>query len=401
VVVAARDDVSLKGGVIGSIAGDGATGNAGAILMGVGSLSIASTSNHPAGLTTETSGNGDAGLIYVEADKDISIRGDESGNESGIASRVAEGTANTSGAIILDARSLFLRDGAKVTVDNQGSGVAGDTVIAMREDIILRDQAQISAIARSGEGGRIFLTSGDFLLLIRNSEISTQAGSIDRPGGINGGNITIGTRYIITAPASSNDLDAEAFGGAGGRIDIRADRLYDIRERSLSSLSNDISATSGFGEPGEVTSNVLNADPTQGLTNLPADPVDPSTLMAETCAPRGGIAQRQNNRFIVTGRGGLPPDPNAAFPGEAGVNDLGTPEQERENSTDKPSSANPSSPSPAATASPQEPEIVEAQGWVYGKNGDILFTAQAPTVTPNSPVLTPASTCNAVSKLPY
>jgi hypothetical protein len=37
---------------------------------------------------------------------------------------------------------------------------------------------------------------------------------------------------------------------------------------------------------------------------------------------------------------------------------------------------------------------------VYGKNGDIIFTAQAPTITPNHPVLTPTSTCNVSSQLP-
>jgi large exoprotein involved in heme utilization and adhesion len=123
IAVAARGDVTLKGGVIASLVGQEAVGNAGAILMEVGSLSIASTSTKAAGLTTETNGRGDAGLIYVVADKDISIRGEENGNEVGISTEVAQQSAGTGGAILLGARSLFLRDGAKVSVDNQGSGV--------------------------------------------------------------------------------------------------------------------------------------------------------------------------------------------------------------------------------------------------------------------------------------
>jgi hypothetical protein len=423
VVVLARNDVSLKGGVIGSIVGQEAIGDAGAILMKVGSLSIASTSDYAAGLTTETLGQGDAGLIYVEADKDISIRGDESGNESVIASRVAEGTANTSGAIILDARSLFLRDGGAVSVNNQGSGLAGDIVINMREDIILRDRGEISAIANSGQGGNIFLTSGDFLVLVSGSKVTTEAGRNFGAG--DGGNVFVDSRYVIAAPFNDNNIDANAFLGSGGNIQVDASRLYDLEKREVASLqSNDITASSDYGPPGQVGTSPLNPDPTQGLANLPANPVDPTTLIAETCAPRGGIAQRQQNRFIVTGRGGLPPDPNAAFPGEAGVNDLGSPEGPETNTTDDPNSTNPSSPAPAATASPQppkvdglnssnpsssapaataspqQPEPVEAQGWVYGKNGDIIFTAQAPTITPNHPVLTPTSTCNVSSQLP-
>jgi large exoprotein involved in heme utilization and adhesion len=297
------------------------------------------------------------------------------------------------GGILIDANSLFIRDEAAVSVDNQASGAAGVILVLADEDIILRDQGQISAIATSGEGGSIFLSSGDFLVLVNNSGISTQAGSPDRPGGINGGNITIDTRYLIAAPFSSNDLDAEAFEGPGGRIEIDANRLYDIEERSLSSLSNDISVTSGYGPPGEVTSNVLNTDPTQGLANLPANPIDPTTLIAETCAPIGSIEDREKNTFTVTERGGLPPDPNAAFPGEAAINDLETP-AEGENTPDDPSSTNITTPTPVAAASPQEPEIVEAQGWMRGENGNIIFTAQAPVVTPNHSVRTPASTCH-------
>lgn len=394
IAVAASGDVTLKGGVIASLVGQDAIGNAGAILMEVGSLSIASTSTQAAGLTTETNGQGDAGLIYVVADKDISIRGEENGNEVGISTEVAQGSASTGGAILLGARSLFLRDGAKVSVDNQGSGVAGDIVIGTREDIILRDQSSIRALSASGQGGNIFLASGDFLVLVNGSQVSTQVGAGD------GGDVTVDTRYIITAPFNDNNISAFAQSGAGGAIDITANRLYDIRERVDVLVSNDIDATARSGVDGTVTSNVLNADPTQGLSNLPANPIDPTTLIAETCAPRGGIAERQKNQFIVTGRGGLPPDPNAAFPGEAVVNDLAIPEEGEPNNTNEPNSTNPDSPNPVATASPQEADIVEAQSWVYTKNGDIIFTAQSPTkasapVTPNNPMLKPASTCNA------
>jgi filamentous hemagglutinin family protein len=396
VVVLARDDVSLRGGGIGSAVGSQATGNAGAILMSVGSLSIASTPNNHAGLTTETfeGGNGNAGLVYVKADKDISIRGGYTNTESGIASRVAQGSTNTSGAIILEARSLFLRgDEAKVTVDNQGSGLAGDIKVTMQEDIILRERGEITAIAKSGQGGNILLTSGDFLVLVSGSQVNTEAFNPNNPNA-NGGNIFVATKYIIAAPFNTNDVVANAVKGSGGNIFIFASRLYDIEKRPEVFPTNDISVSSEFGVDGIVTSTILNVDPTQGLNNLPANPIDPSTLIAETCAPRGSIADRPKNQFTVTGRNGLPPDPNAAFTGEAVVNELEPANQTEENSTDSPNSTNPESPAPAVKASPQDPEIVEAQGWVYGKNGDVIFTAQAPTITPNHPTLTPASTCN-------
>ncbi len=393
--IRADGEVSLiDRGRIFSTVETGATGNAGAIEMYVGSLSIRGDGNadQASGLTTSALGVGSPGYIIVEAEDDVFLRGAGSGIYS-ISGSESVNTDDRIGGILIDANSLFIRDEAAVSVDNQASGAAGVILVLADEDIILRDQGQISAIATSGEGGSIFLSSGDFLVLVNNSGISTQAGSPDRPGGINGGNITIDTRYLIAAPFSSNDLDAEAFEGPGGRIEIDANRLYDIEERSLSSLSNDISVTSGYGPPGEVTSNVLNTDPTQGLANLPANPIDPTTLIAETCAPIGSIEDREKNTFTVTERGGLPPDPNAAFPGEAAINDLETP-AEGENTPDDPSSTNITTPTPVAAASPQEPEIVEAQGWMRGENGNIIFTAQAPVVTPNHSVRTPASTCH-------
>ncbi|HEY9832640.1 MAG TPA: filamentous hemagglutinin N-terminal domain-containing protein [Stenomitos sp.] len=425
VIVAADGTVSLtNGGRIYSRVEPTGTGNAGGIFMAVESLTIEGTPDNPSGLTTSALGvgQGNPGIIWALADKDITIKGGadedvpiQDGQRSGILSRVgpetATGDTNDTG-ILLTGESIFLKDGATVNVDNDGIGTAGNIIILAR-DLILNNQGKVTAASASGKGGEIIIAGdlilnnsasdtdgtiillpGDFVLLLRNSEISTLAGSADRPGSINGGDITISTRYLITAPARSNDLDAEAFGGVGGRIEITADRLYDIRERSLSRLTNDISATSGFGPPGQVTSTVLNVDPTQGLSNLPANPIDPSTLMAETCAPRGNIADRPKNQFINTGPGGLPPDPNAAFTGEAVVNELEPETETEENNTDSPSSTNPENPVPAVTTSPQEPERVEAQGWVYGKNGDIIFTAQAPTVTPTHPTLTPASTCN-------
>ncbi|HEY9819641.1 MAG TPA: hypothetical protein V6D35_02530 [Candidatus Sericytochromatia bacterium] len=43
---------------------------------------------------------------------------------------------------------------------------------------------------------------------------------------------------------------------------------------------------------------------------------------------------------------------------------------------------------------PKTPTYVEAQGWVINEKGEVILTAQAPTVTPPNPTLTPANVCN-------
>ncbi|HBE20099.1 MAG TPA: hypothetical protein DEG17_11550 [Cyanobacteria bacterium UBA11149] len=291
------------------------------------------------------------------------------------------------GAIEINTKDLFILDGATISVDNPGSKASGDIVIVGR-DLILLNGGSIKARATSGQGGNLLLNLDTFLLVLGQSGISTTSGFFGQSG--SGGNIKINSQYIFAAPFNDNNISANAFGeGAGGNIQLTADLLRDIAERERDSpSSNDIFASSDFGVSGTVSGNILNADPTQGLSVLPTNFIDPSSLISETCAPRGGVAKRKRNQFIVTGRGGLPPDPNAAFPGEAVVGDLGTVngEEARINSEEEIGNSE--------TQTSSSLPDVEAQGWVYGANGEVIFTAQAPNVTPNSSVFTPISSCN-------
>ncbi|MCA1993312.1 MAG: filamentous hemagglutinin N-terminal domain-containing protein [Coleofasciculus sp. S288] len=374
--------------ISGSLADETETGatKTGSITVLTGELSLDDKSF----IDASTLGQGDAGAVLVVAKDNVALE-----DGSGIYSQAEPGATGNAGGILMAANSLFLTDEALITVSSLGDGEAGGIIILAEEDIILRDDALIAALSASGQGGDIFLTSGDFLLLLDGSGITTDAFNQNNPNA-NGGNITAITKYLIAAPYNTNDIVANAVEGVGGNIFVFAGRLYDIEKRPQVFPSNDIDASSNFNRNGTVSAFDLNIDPTQGLTNLPENLIDPSSLIAEACAARGSIAERQKNQFINTRQGGLPPDPNAAFPGEAVVNDLEVPEQNEENTTGEPSSTNPTNLPPVATASPQEPELVEAQGWVYGENGTVIFTAQASTVTPTSPALTPASTCNNV-----
>jgi large exoprotein involved in heme utilization and adhesion len=51
---------------------------------------------------------------------------------------------------------------------------------------------------------------------------------------------------------------------------------------------------------------------------------------------------------------------------------------------------------PTASSSSPLVQIVEAQGWVKNPDGSVILVAEAPTATPQSPRLNPAS-CESVS----
>jgi filamentous hemagglutinin family protein len=388
VIVLARDRVSLtNGGAILSASGINAQGDSGAILMGVGSLSIDGTSGVATGLTTQTFGVGNAGLVLVGAERDISIKG----NGSGIASSIEEGATGDSGGILIEARDLFITDGAELSVSNNNfnSGTAGDIGITAR-DVRLEDEGKITATTLSGDGGNIAIEARDLLVLTNTSNISTQAGRADAGG--NGGNIGIKTQYIFAAPVKNSNIVAQAYTGNGGSIGVTAAQLYKIAPRPEVQLTNDIDASSRYGQDGLVTTNVLNVDPTQGLNSLSENPVDPSRLIAQQCAARSRDSGEEN-KFVVIGRGGLPANPNNTLQNESVVTDwVGEPPQE--NPSENNNSANPDRSFSTATTSAKPSALVEAQGWVIGEKGEIILTANAPTVIPHDLKLTPDASCN-------
>ena len=115
--------------------------------------------------------------------------------------------------------------------------------------------------------------------------------------------------------------------------------------------------------------------------------MDASNQIAQAC-PSG--VREGKSKFIVTGRGGLPPDPHSPLTGEHVLTNLATLDNEVENIKSAYEGAtNPSKVSARTT-------IVEATGWMFNKRGQVVLTATAPTANINIPWL-PSSNCNAPS----
>jgi large exoprotein involved in heme utilization and adhesion len=71
--------------------------------------------------------------------------------------------------------------------------------------------------------------------------------------------------------------------------------------------TNDASAGSQFGEAGIVGLNALVLDPSTGVVELPTDLEDRANQVTPGC----GLGNTDDgSEFVVTGRGGLPPNPN-------------------------------------------------------------------------------------------
>ena len=291
--------------------------------------------------------SGNAGNITVNAIDGLSI----SGSDPTFAARLkqfGEATVDNDGpnsGLFARVRGNQVADGGKIEV----------TARSIRID----NQGTITTETKSGEGGNITLKARD-IVLRNNSNITATAGT-DNAGG-NGGNINIDTDVLVSA--KNSDITANAYEGKGGNIRINTQGLF-------LSPDSDITASSERGIAGVVEINTPDIDPTSGLVNLPeAPPAD--TRLAQGCQSGG---RQQQNQFIITGRGGLPPSPLEMLTPDAVQVDLVTLKPEGENRKN----ANVTS---TTTATPET--IVEATGWVVNAKGEVVLIAHAPTVTPHS-----------------
>ncbi len=364
---------------------EGATGVGGNLTVTTRRLII----RDGARITASTFGSGSAGTLTVKAKESVELSGTSKYGQ--FPSRVTAETTGigSAGDLRIETPKLIVRDGAQVTVsstsptsDAKGAGRINITA----KTIGLDNQGAIAAVTSSGNGGDITLENLDLLLMRRNSQISTTAGTAQQPG--NGGNITINAKngFIVAYPRENSDITANAFDGQGGKVTIKATGIFGIAPLSRQDLqrlrpfdldpsklpTNDITAISRTNPflNGQVTINTLDVDPSRGLVNLPAVPVD--TKVAQGCTAGGTQAQSE---FIITGRGGLPPNPGEALSTDAVQVDL---------VTLKPEVAQPSTRAVSTSrTSSAPPPIVEATGWVIDKDGYVVLTANAPT-TPHS-----------------
>lgn len=109
--------------------------------------------------------------------------------------------------------------------------------------------------------------------------------------------------------------------------------------------------------------------------------VDISTLLTRSCSE---FLEPNKSQFIITGRGGLPPNPREALALELPWQDFGLPMPRQENRAliNIPSDG-------ALEKAPIQ--TVEAQGWVIGENAGVVLTANPTTAVPKVPWLTSAN----------
>ena len=373
------DGVSSKGfsSAASSAVLSTAEGNGGSVKITARSLFV----TNGAGLTAYTFGRGNGGSVMINTRETVSFNGvGSNGFPSAAFSNASSTAAGSSGSINITTESLSLTNGAGLTASSRGSGAAGNIEVEA-SSIRLNSEAFLSSDTTGGQGN-IILNSED-LVLRRGSNITTNA-----TGTATGGNITIDTGVI--AALEDSDITANAEEARGGQVIIDAQGLFGTEFRNQPTPLSDVTATGGSPDlSGTVEINTPDVDPSQGLVELPAKLVDASRLIASGCEAGG---RQGENKFIITGRGGLPlrpGDAHTSYYPTGTVRSIPSSSPSIEPTIFVKDSVPVSNPTRVTAPAP----LVEAQGWVINGKGEVVLTADASNNTPHSPWMTPA-TCN-------
>jgi filamentous hemagglutinin family protein len=356
----------------------GATGDGGNLILDTRRLILRDGSL----VSAASLGDGQAGTLAVSASESVELIGTSAdGRVPSVLTARSRGIADA-GNLRISTGLLRVQDGAQVNVSGDGSGDAGN--LEVQANSIFLDNGQLIARTASGNGGNITLNVRDLLLQRHNSQIVTDASG----GTGNGGNININGQFIVAVPNENSDITANAVEGRGGNINIITSGIYGQEFRPTATPRSDITASSDFGVNGTVQINTPDVDPSRGLTNLPQQLVDVSGLVNSGCA----VAASEESNFVVTGRGGVPPSPNETLRSARVLVDLGSNEIRTQHSAiptpEGAVSINPKLSLTGASLSNPSAPLVEATGWSRGSKGEVILTAQSPTLTSHGSWLT-------------
>ena len=298
---------------------------------------------------------GNGGVLTINANT-IEVIGSDIIAEEEVKSSLftlAEGTGDA-GNLNLFTSSLLVQDGGEVNVSSTGDGSAGNLEIIDAKSVLL-DNGSLIAETKSGSKGNIRINAEDILL--QNGDGSLISTNTQNSSG---GNIFINTETLVAF--DNSDITANAIRGQGGAIQITAEGILGIEPRSQLTPFSDITVFSQQSPQldGVITIETSDTNLRRELFSLPTDIIDVTRLVAQGCPAGNRGTEAQKSQFILTGRGGVPPQPEETLRIPAIMledDNLAIDHQQQE--------------SPKVTNSP----IIEANSWIINAQGKVVLTA--------------------------
>lgn len=312
-------------------------------------------------ITSSTSGRADAGSVDIDAGH-VLVAGLVGGNESGIFAQTLAppglpgGAGSANGIAIRASGDVEVRDGARLSVETNNEGAAGDISIDTQGRLLL-DAGSISARANAGatapsgsisiaadqgvfasngsvigsrsfgtkRAGTIFIDAGPALEL-RDSNLTTQSTTLSDAGG---GTIEVVASGRIVLTDSLINTSVEVGGGDGGSVSVDPELVVlnrssvlakavdgnggSIRIVAGSFVASSDSVLDASSDTG-IDGTVVIESPESELASERAQPaqefLDPSGLLRTAC----GASASQSSSFVVERVAGLPATPEGPLP---------------------------------------------------------------------------------------
>ncbi|WP_413160178.1 filamentous hemagglutinin N-terminal domain-containing protein [Capilliphycus salinus ALCB114379] len=346
----------------GLIAFTGGQGNAGNVNITTGQLSVRDGGSIIVAATENSSGN--AGNITINAPQQVELRGTApNGNPGGLFAETR--STGNAGDVTIQTGQLQIRDQARILVNSNASGIPGNINISANQTL-LDNQGQLNASSEAGQGGNINLRSRDTRLF--NQSLISATGS--QSGQTFDGNIDINSNFLVLL--ENSQIVTSAFDPTGGsNINIRP-----FGNSELGLLQSQNSIINAAGELSIDTT--LNFDPPESLE---VEVVDPAELIAQDpCKQRG------TSEFVITGRGGIAPNPVQDSSTIPRLVELQSPLIEPVISQSNHSSQRPQQISQNRENNRDDHPvdsrtIVPARGWIRTEDGEVILVGYDPTKT--------------------
>jgi filamentous hemagglutinin family protein len=213
-----------------------------------------------------TTGAGKGGNLQVTADK-VVVSGTSADGEvfSGLFTQAVPGSTGHGGDLTINARQIFVTEGAQISASTLGSGDGGDVTINTRDLFVTEGASQIFASAigidpakLSGDGGNLQVTADTIVLQGRSADGKVPSGLFTQIRGStgNGGNSIVKTRELLVTDGAQ--ISAGTLGsGDSGNLQVTADTVV-LRGGSASAPSG-LLTQAGRGNTGDAGDLTFNA----------------------------------------------------------------------------------------------------------------------------------------------
>lgn len=235
----APGDAVLKNGLRTNTLGTGSTGN---IQITTPELFI----DRGAGIVSATNSQGDSGNIDLNVADNLMLR------SSGLLTGSSISSSGNVGEVKINTQQLLIEKNAVISSSTLGSGNAGSVDIAASDTVKIKDTMADAIVPTGIFTNTIFETGSGGNLKINTPRLILQ----------NGGQLSASSGGVFITPDGFSFIP---FGGEGGNIDLKIDKLLKIEGTSVngefaSSILSDTRSSSPAGNITIETSKLINND---------------------------------------------------------------------------------------------------------------------------------------------